>query len=283
MACSGTTEIGGCEMIRHVKAVLKEVLPPRVSFYLKLFRYWRDSAAVIGFLLCREFSLPLRQRLRMVKQLYVIHLSVESPHQQGEILEFIKAMLSMTGDPNAVFVEAGCYKGSSTAKFSLAADIAGRTLVVFDSFDGIPYNSEPHSKDIFGNHVSFGGGNYRASLEEVQCNVTRYGSIKSCRFVKGWLEDTLPSFKEEVAAVYLDVDLASSSRTCLRYLYPLLQPGGVLFSQDGHLPLVIDVFEEESLWDEEIGCKPPLVDGLGSKKLLKIVKGVTRQGRNPLS
>ena len=275
MACSGTTEIGVCEMIRQVKAVLKEVLPPRVILWLKLLRYWRDYAAVIGFLLCREFSLPLRQRLRMVKQLYVIHFSIESPHQHAEILEFIKAILSVKGNTDAVFVEAGCYKGSSTAKFSLAAEIAGRTLVVFDSFDGVPYNSEPHGKDIFGNHVSFGGGNYRASLEEVQCNVTRYGNIKTCRFVKGWLEDTLPNFKEKVAAIYLDVDLASSTRTCLKYLYPLLQPGGVLFSQDGHLPLVIEVFKDESFWTQEIGCKPPFADGLGSKKLIKIIKGVT--------
>jgi len=272
MACSGATAIGGCEMVRQVKAVLKEVLPSGVMFCLKLFRCWRDSAAVIGFLLCREFPLPLRQRLRMVKQLYVIHFTVESPHQQGEILEFIKAMLSITGDPNAVFVEAGCYKGSSTAKFSLAADIAGRTLVVFDSFDGIPYNSEPHSKDIFGNHVGFGGGNYRASLEEVQCNVASYGSIKACLFVKGWFQDTLPNFKEQVAAIYLDVDLASSTRMCLKYLYPLLRPGGVCLSQDGHLPLVIEVFKDEKLWTQEIGCKPPHVEGLGRKKLIKIVK-----------
>ncbi len=41
----------------------------------------------------------------------------------------------------------------------------------------------------------------------------------------------LPTFKEKVAAVYIDVDLASSTRTCLNHLYPLLERGGVCFSQ----------------------------------------------------
>lgn len=272
MDSSGTTEVGRCGILRQLKTLLKEGLPPELVFYLKLFRDWRDSAAVFGFLACRDFSLSLRQRLRMVRQLYVTHFGVESPHQQDEILRFIKVMLSARSDRDAVFVEAGCYKGSSTAKFSLAAEIVGRTLVVFDSFDGIPYNGEPHSKDIFGKAVSFGGGNYRSSLEEVQSNIARYGSIKSCKFVKGWFQDTLPDFKDQVAAIYLDVDLASSTKTCLKYLYPLLRPGGVLLSQDGHLPLVIEVFKDKRFWTHEVGSEPPCVEGLGSKKLIKIVK-----------
>ncbi len=36
----------------------------------------------------------------------------------------------------------------STAKFSLAAAFAGRELVVFDSFQGLPYNNEPHDRNI---------------------------------------------------------------------------------------------------------------------------------------
>lgn len=46
------------------------------------------------------------------------------------------------------------------------------------------------------------------------------------RFIKGWFEDTMPVFNERIIAAYIDVDLASSTKTCLKYLYPLLVPGG---------------------------------------------------------
>ena len=62
--------------------------------------------------------------------------------------------------------------------------------------------------------------------------------------MKGFFDETMPHFSQPVIAAYLDVDLASSTGTCLRYLWPLLVPGGVLFSQDGHLPLVLEGFDE---------------------------------------
>ena len=146
--------------------------------------------------------------------------------------------------PPGVVVEAGCFKGGSTAKFSLIANLTGRELMVFDSFEGLPDNTEPHTEDVAGNPIWFGAGNYAGALEEVKANITRYGRIDCCRFIKGWFDDTLPTFKEPVAAAYLDVDLASSTATCIRYLYPIVMPGGFLASQDGHLPLVIDVLRE---------------------------------------
>lgn len=82
----------------------------------------------------------------------------------------------------------------------------------------------------------------------------------------------LPDFHESVSAIYLDVDLASPTRTCLKYLYPLLEPGGALFSQDGHLPLVIDVFHDDEFRVNEVGCAKPKVFGIGRPKLIKIVK-----------
>jgi hypothetical protein len=51
-------------------------------------------------------------------------------------------------------------------------------------------------------------------------------------------------------------------RTCLKYLYPLLQPGGVLYSQDGHLPLVCDLFDGDKFWEQEVGVRKPAIEGL---------------------
>jgi O-methyltransferase len=203
---------------------------------------------------------------------------VDSPHTQEEILSYIQTILSIPPDTKGIVVEAGCYKGSSTAKFSLAADLVGRELVVFDSFQGIPDNIEPHEENIFGGDASFKQGDYAGSLDEVKANVTRFGKIECCRFIKGWFDETMPGFHEPISAIYVDVDLASSTHTCLRYLYPLLAPNCVLYSQDGHLPLVIDVFEDEEFWLNEVGCKRPQIHGLGQKKLIKVIKEVQQVG-----
>ncbi len=49
----------------------------------------------------------------------------------------------------------------------------------------------------------------------------------------------MPCFEQPVLGAYIDVDLASSTIACLKYLYPRLVPGGVIVSQDGDFPLVI--------------------------------------------
>ncbi len=231
----------------------------------------RELIACLRFLRNRRVLPSLRARIVMLERLYEISVRIDSPHRQEEILAFVETILAASGR-EGVIVEAGCYKGSSTAKFSLAADVVGKELVVFDSFQGIPPNAEPHERNIFGGPAYFRQGQYRASLDEARRNVARFGKIERCRFVPGWFDDTLPRFREKVSSIYLDVDLASSTRTCLKYLYPLLVPGGVLISQDGHLPLVIDVLKDEDFWQREVGCSRPPITGLGRAKLVKIIK-----------
>lgn len=53
-------------------------------------------------------------------------------------------------------------------------------------------------------------------LEEVKENIRRYGNVGVCRFVNGYFEDSMPRSREPVAAAYLNVEFASSTRTCLK-------------------------------------------------------------------
>jgi O-methyltransferase len=171
-------------------------------------------------------------------------------------------------------VEAGCFKGGSAAKASIVARLTRRVLFIFDSFDGLPGNDEDHCQNIFGEFIKnrFRQGNYRGEFEEVRNNIMRFGDIDACRFVQGWFEQTLPSFSEPIAALYLDVDLASSTKVCLKHLYPLIVPGGFLYSQDGDLPLVTEVFRDNKFWECEVGISKPAIRGLGQNKMLKITK-----------
>ena len=118
----------------------------------------------------------------------------------------------------------------------------------------------------------FKQGDYLGTLEEVKQTIEKFGEISVCSFQKGWFTDTMPNFSGNICAIFIDVDLAESTRTCLKYLYPLLVPGGILFSHDGAFPKVIEVFKNDAFWENEVGCEKPNVDGLDERRLIKIVK-----------
>jgi O-methyltransferase len=238
----------------------------------RALRTWKDVEAILGFLASNHRELSFARRYALTRRLRAISRAIDCPHTESEILSYIRSILSLDASTPGCLVESGCYKGGSTAKFSIAAKVARRELYVFDSFEGIPRHSEDHGTNIFGKPVTFAEGEYTGSLEEVTRNVGTYGEVDVCCFIKGWFKDTMPGFKKAIAAIYLDVDLAESTRTCLKYLYPLLQPGGTLYSQDGHLPLVLKTFDDDAFWREEVGCKKPHVHGWGTSKLLKVIK-----------
>ncbi|MEC4016376.1 TylF/MycF/NovP-related O-methyltransferase [Streptomyces sp. H27-D2] len=191
-----------------------------------------------------------------------------SPHTTGEILGFCRAVLSLPAHLSGCVVEAGSYKGSSTAKFSIAAHLAGRRLVACDSFAGLPSFDEQHGLSITGRQLVFNEGDFVGSMDEVRAAVERFGIPGVCSYVPGWFEESLPAWREPIAALYLDVDLAASTRTCLKHLYPWVSPGGWVFSQDGHVPLVLDVFKDKVFWNDELGVDPPVIDGMGRQKLI---------------
>jgi O-methyltransferase len=261
------------------KAIIKRAIPESL---MRLYRSARctwhlvsssERRSMVGFLRDRSFALSFGKRLKLLWRIQLISDTVYCPHTQTEMLRVITAVLAAPANVPGCIVEAGCCKGGSTAKISLAAHLSGRTLVVFDSFEGLPEIEEPTTKSLFeGKEVSFKKGGYAGSLEEVRGNIARYGYVESCRFVKGWFKDTMPGFRESVAVAYVDVDLASSTQDCLKYLYPLISPSGVLFSQDGHLPLVVNVFEDDAFWQREVRCQKPDIDGVGREKLIRITK-----------
>jgi O-methyltransferase len=176
----------------------------------------------------------------------------------------------MPREATGVIVEAGCYKGGSTAKLSLIAKLLNRELVAFDSFEGLPDNDERHGRSMDGMVADFYAGAYEGSLAEVRDTVRRYGSLPNTRFVKGWFSDTMVSFAEPVVGGFIDVDLVSSTRDCLKYLAPRLVPGAAIYSQDGHLPLVIEALASDEFWSREVGVPKPRMQGLGSRKLVRI-------------
>ena len=246
-------------LIEARRAVIRSVRRARAEWPLVSLRVGR-----LG-------TLDYADRAALVRRLIDAHDHIQCAHTHGEMVRIIRAIFAIPENVPGWIVEAGCFKGGSTAKLSIAAATVGRRLAVFDSFEGIPDNDEPHDKTIFGDQARFDQGSYQGTLADVTDNVARWGELGVCDMKPGWFEDTMPSFTEPVAVGFVDVDLASSTRTCLEWLYPRLIPGGVLFSHDGHLPLCLEVLRDTAMW-QRIGGPAPEIVGLGTHKLVSIQK-----------
>jgi O-methyltransferase len=223
-----------------------------------------------------EAGVSSEDQRALLRRFLHVSKNVPCPHNPSHILAFVVELYRLAPEVQGGIIEAGAYRGGSTAKISIVAHNLGRPFHVFDSFQGLPANQESHDTSIMGHSIKdwFREGEFCGSLEEVRRNVTEHGEIEPCNFIPGWFEDTMPGFDKQIAAAYIDVDLASSTRTCLKYLYPRLSPGGVLVSQDGDFPLVMAVFDDDSFWRGEVGCEKPTIDGLGRDKILRIVKPI---------
>lgn len=256
----------------NLRSRIKRYVPwPLHYLYRKVYYAPQDIPAAVGFVFHPTTSpTTLGERLRLVGKFYSISYYVDCPHTEHELITIARCILNLGDDVRGAIVEAGAFYGGSTAKLSLVAKLCHRELAVFDSFEGMPENNEAYGKSIYGRSHQFPKGSHAVGLEVVRGNVETYGDLRRCRFYKGWLRDTLPTFKEPVAAACMNVDLAQSTKDCLKYLYPLVEPGGVLVSQDAHFPWIIELLRDATFWEREIGVPKPEIKNLGFSKFVII-------------
>ncbi|MBK6687124.1 MAG: class I SAM-dependent methyltransferase [Deltaproteobacteria bacterium] len=224
----------------------------------------RDRLAAWAFLRSGGRG-QLRDRARMIGAMARTTNQVRGYHTLAELLTVNQEILARTAP---VVVECGAGSGSSTAKLSLAVRAAGGELHVFDSFRGIPPNDEVH-QNLDGRRVVFRAGAFTGRVQAVKRVVEAHGAPEVCHYYKGLFEETLPLFRRPVDVVLLDVDLLSSTRTCLRELFPQLTSDGVLYSQDGHLVAIVELLRDQEFW-RGLGVPPPAIEGLGRAKLLRL-------------
>jgi len=226
-----------------------------------------DARSYAEFVLLRNSGFSPAQRLRLLRSFDKISRKVPCIHTNAQILAFTRAVFSIPAEIEGCIAEAGCFKGGTSAKFSIVAELAKRRLFAFDSFEGMPANPEDHT-NIWGSRVRFHEHQYRGELEEVRANVAKFGHIESCQFVKGYFEESMKDFTRPITALYLDVDLVSSTRTCIKSLCRQVVPGGYVFSQDGHLCRVLNLLNSEGFWHDEVGCEKPAIHGMGKSQLI---------------
>lgn len=179
-------------------------------------------------------------------------------------LVLMREILTIPPEVAGVVVECGAWKGASSASLSLACRLTGRRLLVCDSFTGLPPTEQhlylvPHA-GIYG---YLQGGMFSGALGEVQQNIGRFGALEVCEFIPGFFADSLHQVQQPIAFAFLDVDLPSSFRDCLRQLWPHLIADGALYVDDVGCLDLAQLFFDENWWQRELGCPAPGLVGAG--------------------
>jgi hypothetical protein len=154
------------------------------------------------------------------------------------------------------FLEFGCFKGFSTAMLSLACRELNITMEVFDSFRGLPASSSAYYRE----------GEFAGSLDEVRRHVSQFGTLEPVQFHPGFFEQTVRQITSPPLCVWMDVDLASSSRDVMQILR-LLPPASCVFSHE---------CVEENFGPEGVRCRSGADDVVEP-----IVEAFRREGRIP--
>ncbi len=168
-------------------------------------------------------------------------------------------LFELSPEVHGVVVECGTWKGGTAASLSLACRIVGRKLVICDSFEGLPAGDALDRSARF-----YKAGDWSGTFGEVRANITKYGDIGCCEFVRGWFQDTLPHFNQEIAMAYIDVDLEASLNTCVLSLWPHLAEEGYMFIDEFHSTDYCALFYSERYWKEYFDRTPPGLIGAGS-------------------
>jgi O-methyltransferase len=162
-------------------------------------------------------------------------------------------------------IECGSYCGATTSTLSLAAKFTNRRLLIYDSFQGLPFSESriirdyPHLKSS----LTYKKGMYAGSLKHVQKNISLYGEIGVCKFYKGLFSKTLKNLNSRIAFAFIDVDLTSSMRDCIKYIWPHLSKKGLFYTDDSCDMEVVRIWFDDNWWEENLKTKSPGYIGSG--------------------
>lgn len=134
--------------------------------------------------------------------------------------DVLAAMLAVAEScPANSFAEVGVYRGGSAEALAPITRRKGVMLFLYDTFEGMPFadDDDKHRPGDFSD----------TSLEHVKRN------IPDAIFRPGLFPNTLMDWP--LGFVHCDVDQYRSTRSVVKYLWPLIVPGGAIWFDDVEL------------------------------------------------
>jgi O-methyltransferase len=224
----------------YIRCIRSHVSNPlyqqRIKLLWFIWGYW-------PILLLKNTSFT--KRLILLRRFLLVDWHVLHAHRPCEISRIAQVIAERPSRNGELMVEAGCYRGGSSAKFSLLCRTFGYRLHIYDSFQGV----EELSPEIRTKEYDF-SGQYAAGESKVLENLEHYGDISVCLIHKGWFCDTIArnAVPVPVRVVYIDCDNAKGTSEVLTGTVPSLVSDGCIFSQDYHIRSVRELLENESTW-----------------------------------
>jgi O-methyltransferase len=120
-------------------------------------------------------------------------------------------------------MEAGVFQGGTAKMLRILAEQKGKTLHLFDSFEGMEVADSERDRHIAGDFAD-------TSIEAVQKVVGATGHI---HFHKGWIPRTFEGLEDrKFCFAHIDLDLYQGVLDTLEFVYSRMPAGGVIVSDD---------------------------------------------------
>ena len=212
-----------------------------------------------------KYNLDSRDKQKIINRIKLALKKIDSATSINVHLELGKQILSLD-KKDGYIVECGSFKGATTISLSIFSKIVGKKLIIYDSFEGLPKDIDqiqqrnyPYLK-LTGKYKE---GMYEGNLEEVKQNVNHFGEIDLCDFRKGFFENTMKSHKEIINFLFLDVDLVSSTKDCMKHLWKYIEDDAYIYSDDACDIDVVKFWYDNQWWKENHLCEAPGYIGSG--------------------
>ena len=212
-----------------------------------------------------KFGVLKKDRIKILKKIIKTLNNINSATSLESHIVLAQYLLSLPKIKKGYVVECGCFKGASSATISLICKIIGRELIIYDSFEGLPKNADGKKANYLhlGLREEYRRGMYRGNLATVKENIAKFGDIRVCKFRKGLFEKTLPSHKEKIEFIFLDVDLPNSTKVCIKYLWKKLQTNSYIFTDDSCDMENVRIWFDNKWWNKLFGTSSPGYIGSG--------------------
>jgi O-methyltransferase len=125
--------------------------------------------------------------------------------------------------------EFGCYVGTTSVYLAERLKDTGRTLWLYDSFEGLPPKTAEDSSPA---GEQFKTGELLATKKQLILNL-KQAHVPMPKITKGWFSElTAADVPERVAFAFLDGDYYHSVKDPLKLLWPRLSPGAIVVVDD---------------------------------------------------
>lgn len=204
-------------------------------FGKRLYKFMKDPKLLIPALIwryrvCRHATIFLYYRYKY-KDIYKIPLSCQGLISQPEAVYLYKTALQ-TRRKKGFLLDFGSYKGLSTCILSRAGMKIGKSVVAFESFQGLPSPDELEKN-------FFKEGEYKATKIEFEKNINKWGKPENVKLIIGDCRETLNEKIKtkritEYSFAFIDVDLYDIVKSILYQLDNINKGGEVICIHDTH-------------------------------------------------